>query len=163
MTLAEYDQRRADGSLQAEPETPASMTRLRSLLAEEHPTNQRVVQLILGPAGVDLTTVANGREAVDACQAHRFDLILMDMQMPVMDGLAAARAIRAHEQSADLPRTPMLAMTANAMDSHVEACAAAGMDGHVTKPLQTERLYAAIAAAVAEAPSESDEGEREVA
>jgi CheY-like chemotaxis protein len=105
----------------------------------------------------------DGAQAVCAYESSRFDLVLMDMQMPVMDGLAAARAIRAFEAQTGLPRIPILAMTANAMGHHIRACEEAGMDGHISKPLQTERLYAALAAAVQAAPDQPDTAARDVA
>jgi PAS domain S-box-containing protein len=133
--------------------------RRRVLLAEDHPTNRRVVQLILEGLEVDLTCVNDGAQAVEAAATSRFDLILMDMQMPVMDGLAATRAIREREAGADAPRTPILSLTGNAMPEHAAASLAAGADGHLTKPIAADRLIAAVLAvtdageAVAEAAS----------
>ncbi|MBI5940851.1 MAG: response regulator [Caulobacterales bacterium] len=118
--------------------------RLRILLAEDHPTNQRVVQLILEPVGIELMTVDNGQEAVGAYAPGRFDLILMDMQMPVMDGLAATRAIRALERNAGWPPTPIAMFTANAMDEHLLLAAQAGANHHISKPITPERLLAGI-------------------
>ncbi|WP_374656121.1 ATP-binding protein [Phenylobacterium sp.] len=115
------------------------LTAMRVLLAEDHPTNRRVVELILGAAGVDLISVENGAEAVDEAARCQFDLILMDMQMPVMDGLTAISAIRRREARAGR-RTPIYTLTANAMPEHAEASAQAGADGHVTKPITAERL-----------------------
>ena len=112
---------------------------MRVLLAEDHPTNRRVVELILGAAGVDLISVENGAEAVDEAARSHFDLILMDMQMPVMDGLTAIAAIRRREAKLHR-RTPIYTLTANAMPEHAEASARTGADGHVTKPITAERL-----------------------
>jgi CheY-like chemotaxis protein len=112
---------------------------MRVLLAEDHPTNRRVVELILGAAGVDLIAVENGAEAVDEAARGHFDLILMDMQMPVMDGLTAIRAIRRRE-AREGRRTPIYTLTANAMPEHAAASQAAGADGHVTKPISADRL-----------------------
>ncbi|KRB40600.1 GAF domain-containing hybrid sensor histidine kinase/response regulator [Phenylobacterium sp. Root700] len=112
---------------------------MRVLLAEDHPTNRRVVELILGAAGVDLIAVENGAEAVDEAARSHFDLILMDMQMPVMDGLTAIAAIRRREARLGR-RTPIYTLTANAMPEHAEASLRAGADGHVTKPITAERL-----------------------
>lgn len=117
----------------------AELDAMRVLLAEDHPTNRRVVELILGAAGVDLISVENGAEAVDEAARGRFDLILMDMQMPVMDGLTAISAIRRHEARQGR-RTPIYTLTANAMPEHAEASARAGADGHITKPITAERL-----------------------
>ena len=116
----------------------------RVLLAEDHPVNRRVVELILGDA-VELTSVENGALALEALATQEFDLVLMDVQMPVMDGLAATRALRAREAAtAGLRRTPVLALTANAAAEHVAASRAAGADEHLAKPVTAERLLDAI-------------------
>ncbi len=122
---------------------------LRILLAEDHPTNQRVVQLILEPLGVDLTIVGDGAQALALFQAGAFDLILMDMQMPVMDGLSATRAIREREAQTGAPATPIAMLTANAMDEHLRAGVAAGADQHIAKPITPDSLLAGIEAALA--------------
>jgi len=124
---------------------------LRVLLAEDHPTNRRVVELILGAAGVDLTCVENGAEAVEAFQANPFDLVLMDMQMPVMDGLTAIREIRRGEQASGSGRTPIYVLTANAMPEHVGASVAAGADDHISKPIRAEALLEAVGRVAADA------------
>ncbi len=120
------------------------LTRMRVLLAEDHPTNRRVIELILGAAGVNLMCVENGAEALAAWRAGHFDLVLMDMQMPVMDGLSATRAIREAERRGGLARTPIYALTANAMAEHARASAEAGVDGHLTKPISAEALLHAV-------------------
>jgi PAS domain S-box-containing protein len=146
----------------AAEETPASQPgrapqplqdghRRRVLLAEDHPTNRRVVELILEGLDVDLICVEDGAQALNAEGAGDFDLILMDMQMPVMDGLAAIRAIREREARAGGRRTPILSLTANAMPEHAEASLAAGADGHLTKPIAADRLIAAVLAATSPA------------
>src|SRR5690606_24261622 len=99
---------------------------MKVLMAEDHPTNQKVVQIILDPFGVDLTIVGNGEEAVQAWSEHRFDAVLMDMQMPVMDGLTATRAIREREAAEGRAPALIIMLTANAMDEHIEAAHAAG-------------------------------------
>ncbi|MFN3512222.1 MAG: ATP-binding protein [Phenylobacterium sp.] len=124
-----------ENAVPEEPEVGA----MRVLLAEDHPTNRRVVELILGAAGVDLIAVENGADAVDEAARGDFDLILMDMQMPVMDGLTAIRAIRRREAKQGR-HTPIYTLTANAMPEHAQASMAAGADGHVTKPITAERL-----------------------
>ena len=116
----------------------------RILLAEDHPTNRKVVSLILGAIGAELTSVENGEEAVAAASRESFDIILMDMQMPVMDGLTAIAEIRAQELREGRPRTPILALTANAMAGDAKASEAAGADGHLTKPIAAEKLIGAI-------------------
>jgi PAS domain S-box-containing protein len=121
---------------------------LRILLAEDHPTNQRVVQLILGSAGAEVVTVENGALAVEAVARSRFDVILMDMQMPVMDGLTATREIRLAERGGT--RTPIIMLSANAMAEHRYEALAAGADLHVAKPVTAASLLAGIAQAVVE-------------
>ncbi|WP_085341303.1 hybrid sensor histidine kinase/response regulator [Aquidulcibacter paucihalophilus] len=132
---------------------------LRILLAEDHPTNQRVVAMILQPYGVDLTVVENGVKALEAFQADKFDVVLMDMQMPEMDGLKATQAIRAFELTANRPRTPIAMLSANAMKEHVEQALQAGCDVHIAKPVTPESLAkgieAALAGAIANHPDES--------
>ena len=120
------------------------LSHFRVLLAEDHPTNRRVVELILGSAGVRLTSVENGAKAVEAWRPGAFDLILMDMQMPVMDGLSATRAIRAAEQAAGAAPTPIFSLTANAMPEHAKASREAGADGHLTKPITADALLGAV-------------------
>ena len=150
----------ANWTAPAEPEPLATATAERApvkvLLAEDHPTNRRVVQLILEAAGVELTCVQNGLEAVEACRAADFDLVLMDMQMPVMDGLTAIGEIRGREAALGAPRTRVYALTANAMPEHAAASKAAGADGHLTKPITADALFAAVDAA-AEARARREE------
>ena len=117
----------------------------RILLAEDHPVNRRVVELILASAGVELVSVENGAEAVEQFDLQHFDLILMDMQMPVMDGLTAIRTIRERERTLGLPRTPIVALTANAMPEHQEASRLAGADEHVAKPVSAQTLLDVVA------------------
>ena len=121
---------------------------LRILLADDHPANRKVIEVLLVPTGATLIAVENGQEALDAFAGGGFDLILMDMQMPVMDGLTATAAIRALEAGRGLARTPLLMLTANAMAEHVQAGRAAGADGHLAKPVTTQSLFAAIGAAL---------------
>ncbi|QDH74396.1 ATP-binding protein [Brevundimonas sp. M20] len=118
---------------------------LRVLLAEDHPTNQRVVQLILQGQGVEVSIVEDGAAALAAFEADDFDLILMDMQMPVMDGLSATRAIRAAERAKpQRPRIPIIMLSANAMAEHRADGAAAGADGHIAKPITAASLLAGM-------------------
>ena len=119
---------------------------LRVLLAEDHPTNQRVVQLILATVGAEVVIVENGALAVEALGQSEFDVVLMDMQMPVMDGLAATRALRAAERGGR--RTPVIMLSANAMAEHRYAALAAGADLHVAKPVTAASLLAGIGQAV---------------
>ena len=141
---------------------PAEMPGLRVLLAEDHPTNQRVVSLILEAVGVDLTIVENGQLALDAYAHQHFDVVLMDMQMPEMDGLTATALLRAYEAQEGRPRTPVIMLTANALDEHVRASLAAGADLHLSKPLRAADLLDAIAAATLP-PEAEDEAARPAA
>jgi len=125
-----------------EPEVEAR--RIRVLAAEDNATNQKVLRAIMEPFDADLTMVSDGKEAVEAWRAGGFDLILMDIQMPVMDGVQATKTIRAEEAADSKPRIPILALTANALVHQVEEYAAAGMDGHISKPIELPRLYEAI-------------------
>jgi PAS domain S-box-containing protein len=117
---------------------------LRVLLAEDHAINQRVVQLILEPMGVELSVVVNGQEALDIFRPGLFDLILMDMQMPVMDGLTATRAIRRLEADFGSAPIPIAMFTANAMDEHLALAVEAGANHHIAKPITPGRLLAGI-------------------
>jgi signal transduction histidine kinase/ActR/RegA family two-component response regulator len=121
---------------------------LRILAAEDNPTNQLVLRALIDPLGADLTVVGNGREAVEAYRSQSFDVILLDIQMPEMNGLDAARAIREVEHLSGEPRTPIVALTANVMNHQVEAYLAAGMDGHVAKPIDAAALYDALETAL---------------
>jgi CheY-like chemotaxis protein len=121
---------------------------LRVLLAEDHPVNQRVIQAILSGSAMQLVTVDDGAQAVAAFSAEAFDVILMDMQMPVMDGLTATRAIRELEQSRGRARTPLIMLSANAMAKHVQDAADAGADAHLAKPITPGALMQAIEATV---------------
>lgn len=119
--------------------------RLRVLLAEDHPINQRVVQLILDGVGAELTIVEDGAQAVKAFMAQTFDVVLMDMQMPGMDGLTATRAIRAREDVGLAEgHTPVVILSANAMAEHRAQALAAGADLHVAKPITAASLLAGI-------------------
>ena len=122
---------------------------LRILLAEDHVINQRLVEVILGPMGVSLTKAENGDEALRAYMAEDFALVLMDMQMPVMDGLAATRAIREFEVGhPDRRRTPIIMLSANAMRHHVDEAITAGADFHLAKPVSVASLHGAVARAL---------------
>jgi signal transduction histidine kinase/AmiR/NasT family two-component response regulator len=120
---------------------------LRVLLADDHEGNRRVVELIMSHLGAEVTSVENGAEAVDAFKRAAFDVVLMDLQMPVMDGLTAIRKIRALEPST-ARRTPILVLSANAQSEHLAASAAAGADSHISKPILAPTLIAALEAAL---------------
>jgi len=136
------DEARAESSA-AEP---AGLAPLRILLADDHPGNRQVIALMLSKAQVELVAVENGREAVDAFAPGRFDAILMDLQMPVMDGVSAIRAIRELERSAGGAATPILVVSANVLPEHVAAAMAAGADRCLSKPIGAARLFEALAA-----------------
>jgi signal transduction histidine kinase/NO-binding membrane sensor protein with MHYT domain/CheY-like chemotaxis protein len=123
----------------AEPSDRDS-TVIRVLLADDHPVNRKVVEMILAQANVDMTSVENGAEAVEACRDGDFDIVLMDMQMPVMDGLTATREIRLHEAAMGLARTPIVMLTANALAEHIASAEAAGADRHLAKPFDAAEL-----------------------
>jgi GAF domain-containing protein/CheY-like chemotaxis protein len=115
---------------------------LRILLAEDNAVNQKLALRILQQLGYRADVAANGLEAVASVNRQRYDVILMDVQMPEMDGLDATRAIRARHGSDEGPR--IIAMTANAMQGDRELCLAAGMDDYITKPVRVERLVEAL-------------------
>jgi CheY-like chemotaxis protein len=143
---------RAGEAESGEAETAASSTLLegtRLLLAEDHPTNQKVVCLILEPLGVHITLVENGADAVERFKAEPFDVVLMDLHMPVMDGLTAIGLIRAHEAQTGAARTQIVALTADALTEHVEASRVAGADRHLSKPIRPAALIAAVQHAAA--------------
>ena len=117
---------------------------LRLLAAEDNPTNQQVLRAVMESLGIDIDVVGHGRLAVDAWREGGYDLVLMDIQMPVMDGIDAAREIRAIEAAEGRRPTPIIALTANALTYQVEEYMAAGMDGHVPKPIEIAKLYEAI-------------------
>ena len=129
--------------------TSVRTSALRVLLAEDHPINQRVVQLILAPQGAKVTTVENGAQALEAIQSGVFDVVLMDMQMPIMDGLAATRAIRDLEaEHPERARTPIVMLSANAMVRHRQDAISAGADLHLSKPVTAATLIAGIGEAM---------------
>jgi PAS domain S-box-containing protein len=115
----------------------------RILLVEDSVVNQKLAVALLGRAGHTITVADNGRIAVDRLKTDAFDIVLMDVQMPVMDGLEATAAIRARERQTG-GHVPIIAMTAHAMKGDREQCLAAGMDGYVAKPIRSEELLAAL-------------------
>jgi len=121
---------------------------LKVLAAEDNPVNQMVLKTLLHQAGVHPRLVSDGKAALEAWEAGDWDLILMDMQMPIMDGLDATRAIRAREAVTGRARTPIVALTANVMSHQVAAYVEAGMDGFIGKPIEVGELFAAMEAAL---------------
>ena len=133
----------ADGSADEE-------RRLSVLLAEDNPTNRRIVELILSAVDADLECVENGALAVERVRERSFDVILMDMQMPVMDGLTATRLIRDHERSRNQRRTPVICVSANALPQHIESSRRADLDMHLAKPITAPCLLNAISSVLEE-------------
>ena len=131
--------RQARRSIRAWPERHP----LRILLAEDNVVNQKLALRLLQQMGYRADLASNGIEAVESVQRQTYDVVLMDVQMPEMDGLEAARAITAHAGGAS-ERPRIIAMTANAMQGDRELCLAAGMDDYLTKPIRVERLVEAL-------------------
>ncbi|MBI4987176.1 MAG: response regulator, partial [Rhodocyclales bacterium] len=124
----------------AAPPAP-TLAPLAVLLVEDHAVNQAFAMSLLEKWGHRVTLADNGRAALDALDRHRFDVVLMDVQMPVLDGLEATRRFRRSENG---PRTPVIAMTANAMEGDRETCLAAGMDDYIAKPIRQADLAAIL-------------------
>jgi CheY-like chemotaxis protein len=116
---------------------------LRILLAEDNAVNQRLAAGLLEKRGHTVVVTATGREAVEASSSQKFDLVMMDVEMPEMDGFEATAAIRTWESATGV-HIPIIAMTAHAMTGDRERCLAAGMDGYVSKPIQAQELFEAI-------------------
>ena len=131
---------------------------LRILLAEDIPANQKLATRLLEKRGHTVVVAANGREALGALAKHPFDLVLMDVQMPEMDGLTAAAAIRKKEKTTGA-HIPLVAMTAHATKGDRERCLAAGMDAYISKPIQTQKLFETIESLTAAAPGPGERGE----
>lgn len=123
---------------------------LKVLLAEDNLTNQKLAVAILEKQGHKVTVVGDGRQAIDTFTQEHFDVVLMDMQMPEVDGLEATAAIRSHEKSSGR-HTPVIALTANAMIGDRERCLNAGMDDYLSKPLRADNLFTTIDRLVAAA------------
>jgi CheY-like chemotaxis protein len=120
---------------------------LSILLVEDNPINQRITQLMLEPLVKRFEVARNGKEALDMFGTSRYDLILMDVQMPVMNGLVAADKIRGLEMSTQA-HVPIIAITANAMLGDREQCLAVGMDDYISKPIEPEVLIEKIRALI---------------
>jgi signal transduction histidine kinase/CheY-like chemotaxis protein/HPt (histidine-containing phosphotransfer) domain-containing protein len=128
--------------------TTTTLPPLTVLLAEDNLVNRRLAVLLLEKHGHRAVVAVDGREAVEAYRREAFDLILMDIQMPVMDGLEATARIRELESEANRPRTPIVAMTAHAMPSDQQRFLSAGIDGYVAKPIRAQELLEQMHAAV---------------
>jgi len=137
--------RQATAASAAARTAPAPAARPRTvLLAEDNIVNQRVAVGLLSRRGHRVTVAANGQEAVDVLERERFDIVLMDLQMPVMGGLEATEVIRERERRLALERVRIVAMTAHAMTGDRERCLAAGMDGYLAKPTEPHALFAEV-------------------
>lgn len=120
---------------------PENDATARVLVAEDHPVNQELVELLLAEIGVQVDSVGDGEAAVQCAKGQRYDLILLDIHMPRMDGLAACRAIR---QLPGGDHVPIVAMTASAFETDREACRAASMDDFIGKPILAEVFFEVI-------------------
>jgi len=125
------------------PPVPTKVRPLRVLLAEDNPVNQKLAVRLLEKQGHSIAIAANGREAIEAVEIQPFDLVLMDVQMPEMDGFEAAAEIRRRERGTSR-HLPILAMTAYAMKGDRERCLQAGMDGYISKPIRSRDLWETI-------------------
>lgn len=123
------------------PKNRSNLAGARVLVVEDNEMNQEIAEAILSKAGINISTAANGQEGVDRVKAEAWDLVLMDMQMPVMDGIEATEKIRADGRFNDLP---ILAMTANVTQADVQRCGDAGMNDHIGKPLDIDDLFAKL-------------------
>jgi len=130
---------------------------LRILLAEDNPLNQKLVVSLLRNRGHHVTVAGNGRKAVTAARGGGFDLILMDIQMPVMDGLEATRRIRAMEEETGAPRTPIVAVTAHVLAEEKERCFSHGMDAFVGKPIRRDDFLSTVEGIRGGVPAENAE------
>jgi CheY-like chemotaxis protein len=129
----------------------AQPKKLHILIAEDNPVNSRLATRLVAKQGHSAVVVSSGRAALKALEEESFDLVLMDVQMPDMDGIEATSAIRELERGTQR-HLPIIAMTAHAMSGDRERCLEAGMDAYVTKPVDARKLLAAISGAAAVRP-----------
>ncbi|MFN7938646.1 MAG: response regulator [Bryobacteraceae bacterium] len=137
------------GTVRRTTHAPRTSPALDVLVAEDNAVNQKLITRLLAKRGHRVVLAVNGLEAVLAVQQKRFDVILMDVQMPELDGISAARQIREWERSQGFPPTRIIALTAHALAGDIERCLAAGMDGYLSKPLRQQDLWPALEARVA--------------
>lgn len=124
----------------------------RVLVVDDNANNRRVAEVLLSTVGAQVVCCETGQSAVDAYLEEDFDLILMDMMMPGMDGMQATRLIRQHEQNSGRARTPIIMLTANSLSSHVEQSLEAGADSHLSKPIDATGLISALSGFLRQAP-----------
>jgi CheY-like chemotaxis protein len=141
------------GASAVEASAGMSGPRLRVLLAEDNVVNQRVGQRLIEKLGHSVVVVGDGRQAIRALEEREFDVVFMDVQMPELDGIEAAAAIREKERTSGKHQI-IIAMTAHAMKGDRERCLAAGMDGYLSKPIRVDKLAAALAGVRAPVPAE---------
>lgn len=144
MKVGDPEQLKGDDNNIALAERDADGGGKRILLAEDHPLNQRVAIRMLEKWGYHVDLAENGEEALRLFDNHKYDLILMDLQMPILDGFDASRRIRTKEKEQSLNRTPVIALTAHAVEGYKEKCEGAGMDDFVTKPFNKKELRQVI-------------------
>ena len=145
MLKGERTQTDADAAADAENSPAMAELGMRILLVEDNPINTMIAKDMLETLGCTVEEAENGRDALNMlCRDHEYDLVFMDCIMPVLDGYEATRLVRLYEAEKNLPRIPILAMTANAMQGDAEKSMAAGMDGHLTKPVSLESLQNAL-------------------
>jgi CheY-like chemotaxis protein len=142
---------------------PNDMIPLRILLAEDSPDNNLLIRAYLKELPFEIEVAENGRVAIEKFKTWRPDLVLMDVQMPEVDGLTATRAIREWESEQGLSPTPIIALTASALENDVDRCFDAGCDDHVSKPFKRRVLLDAIRSAVAIRPTAAPELDQPVA
>ena len=140
--LASQVTMRTEGRKKAPTDSQAKLKGARILLVEDNEINREVALELLGDEGIEVEVAVNGRQALDILQRERFDCVLMDCQMPVMDGFAATRTLREWPQTRELP---IIAMTANAMVGDREKALAAGMNDHIAKPIVVDQMFSTLA------------------
>lgn len=139
---------------EAEPSSQTDVDITRVLVVDDNPTNRRVAELLLQSIGSEVVCAEDGHQAVEIFLHERFDAVLMDMMMPVMDGIAATQAIRRIEQGRNLDRTPVVMLTANNLPEHVAASLDAGADIHLAKPITPAGLFEALGRLVGGKPEQ---------